>query len=173
VPVFSKFAAHAAPDLCPDDLLLSKDGEPGSFAVVTEELLAYRADLVPGSHIYRIRLAEAYREHACFIALLLNSRLGQALVRRFIAGGTTPTLRSQDVARIPLCLPTAALAHESCRARQRIRQLQARVIETMSSLDASASLLQALGAQEPGARLPINWAGGGRSDPHGYDQEGR
>lgn len=171
VPVFSKFATHAAPDLRPDDLLLSKDGEPGSFAVVTEELLAYRAEIVPGSHIYRIRLAEPYREHACFIALLLNSRLGQALVRRFIAGGTTPTLRSQDVARIPLCLPTAALAHESRRARERIRQLQARVIETVSSLDASASLLQALGAQEPGARLPINWAGGGRSDPHGYDRE--
>jgi hypothetical protein len=50
-----------------------------------------------------------------------------------------------------------------------IRTLQSDVIKVISNIRFSANLLETIGARAPEARLPINWSGGGRSDPHAYD----
>jgi hypothetical protein len=105
VPTFIKFSEEQGPDLKPGDILLGKDGEPGTFAVITEELLDFNPEIAIGGHVYRIRLRDEYIKYAYFLALFLNSKLGQALVRKYIAGGTTPTIRSDDLKKIIVCLP--------------------------------------------------------------------
>jgi type I restriction-modification system DNA methylase subunit len=169
VPTFIKFSEEQGPDLKPGDILLGKDGEPGTFAVITRELLDFNPEIAIGGHVYRIRLRDEYIKYAYFLTLFLNSKLGQALVRKYIAGGTTPTIRSDDLKKIVVCLPRENAETTTRGSEDTIRTLQSDVIKVISNIEFSANLLDTIGARAPEARLPINWSGGGRSDPHGYD----
>jgi hypothetical protein len=47
-----------------------------------------------GNHVYHIRLKQTFQVLAPVISSFLNSRTGQAIIRKRIAGGTTPTIRT-------------------------------------------------------------------------------
>lgn len=182
-PLFPKYA-HPNPkkrvDLAVGDLLLGKDGEPGVFSVVTSDLMQYCQDilgtsaLAASTHVYRIRFSDDYAGLAYYICMFLNSKVGQAIVRRYVAGGTTPTLRSTDVLEFVVPVPQTPRAKLAKDARVKIEELQRDIISSALAVSASGDLLQALTLKDPEERLPINFVGGGRSDPHGYyrDYEG-
>ncbi len=158
LPVFTKQAA-APTAVMPNDLLVGKDGEPGTVAVITKGLLEYCEELAIGVHVYLIRLRPESRELAPFVSAFLNSRHGQALVRRFIAGGTTPTLRKTDMGSIPVIVPADGKCPDGI--RKAVEQTQVRVIESMDNMGPSHSLAGLMGMEDAGIRLPTNWAGGG------------
>jgi len=173
IPIFTKFAATDDPlNIQGGDILIGKDGEPGTAAAVTDELLEFIARSYErgtiASHVYRIRLREEFQSLAFYVVAYLNSRAGQAILRRYIAGGTTPTLRSGDVKAISVPVPQGGMVSVAEQARSNLVALQKSVLETSQHLAPSHALAEAVGLEDPSARLPINYVGGGRSDPHGY-----
>lgn len=158
IPLFMKFGIEAMKVEC-GDLLMGKDGEPGTVAMITEDLLHYCQRLTIGGHVYHIRLAERYRELAPYISVFLNSRNGQALIRKQIAGGTTPTIRKPDVGRILILIPTDG----KCPAdiRDAVFTTQRSIIQAMDNLGPSKTIAEQIGMADVDVRLPTNWVGGG------------
>lgn len=60
-----------------------------------KEELGYEQVAV-ATHVYRIILKEDFKRYAPFIGTFMNSKLGQALIRRYVSGSVTPTIRSTD-----------------------------------------------------------------------------
>ena len=176
LPVFTKTAnsnARRRIDLESGDLLLGKDGEPGVVSVGTPELSTYCRSLgayalSASSHVYRIRLKTHYADLTYYVCAFFNSKVGQAIVRRYISGGTTPTLRGQDVQEFLVPIPRTRRAELAQTFREELEELQKRIISSSLPLVPSQKLIQTLNMQDPDERLPINFVGGGRSDPHGY-----
>lgn len=158
IPIFMKFAAEGS-DLIPNDLLVGKDGEPGTVAIVTTAFLDYCKDAAIGGHVYRLRLKEQFRPVAPFISAFLNSRIGQALLRKRIAGGTTPTIRKTDIEMVPVLIPADLKCPEE--VRDGITETQKRVLESMDNLGPSRGIAALTGMTDIQTRLPTNWAGGG------------
>jgi hypothetical protein len=158
LPVFMKFSTEAM-DMLVGDLLIGKDGEPGTVAPVTKALLDYCNAVTVGNHVYRIRLQKKYRPLAPFISAFLNSRIGQAILRKRIAGGTTPTIRKTDITEVPVLVP----ADERCpeKIADAVVETQKRILEAMDNLGPSKSIAGEVGIPEMNVRLPTNWAGGG------------
>lgn len=166
LPIFSKYTEDVAVELLPGDIIMGKDGEPGTVAVITQVLLDYCPPFTIANHVYRFRLKEQYVEAAYLVGAFLNSRTGQALVRKIIAGGTTPTIRRDELSAVPIFVPEDRELW--AQVKEEIVRVQAAVLASLKNLGPSDMLIQALGVEEAFARLPINWVGGGRSDPHGY-----
>jgi hypothetical protein len=158
IPLFTKFGSSPM-DIRPDDLLIGKDGEPGTVSLVTASLLRYCKQLTVGGHVYHIRLASQYRELSPFISAFLNSRNGQAMLRRRIAGGTTPTIRKTDIGQIPVLFPTDRQCPSEL--REAIVETQDRIIQSMDNLGPSRNIAAVAGFEEVDIKLPVNWAGGG------------
>jgi hypothetical protein len=159
IPVFMKFA-NAPTELIISDLLIGKDGEPGTVAVVTGTFLEYCGGGVAiGNHVYRLRLAERYRSAAAFMSAFLNSRIGQALLRKRIAGGTTPTIRKADILGVEVLIP--ADLRSPPEVESAIIERQKRVLESMDNLGPSKGIAALAGMSDIPAALPTNWAGGG------------
>jgi len=158
IPIFMKFASEAT-DLIPNDLVVGKDGEPGTVAIITEALLEYCESIAIGGHVYRLRLSEQYRIVAPFISAFLNSRIGQAILRKRIAGGTTPTIRKADIQTVEVLIPTDFKCPGGI--ANAVYETQKRVLESMDNLGPSKNIDALTGMKDIGARLPVNWAGGG------------
>jgi hypothetical protein len=158
IPLFTKFGSTAM-DIWPDDLLIGKDGEPGTVSLVTESLLSYCKQLTVGGHVYHIRLAPKYRELSPFISAFPNSRNGQAVLRKRIAGGTTPTIRKADIGQIPILIPADRICPPPLRSA--IVETQDRIIQSMDNLGPSRNIATEAGFDEVDIKLPVNWAGGG------------
>lgn len=88
IPLFTKLGAVPT-DLMPGDLLVGKDGGPGTVALITKPLLDYCDALTLGGHVYRIRLKEEFRCLAPFFSAFLNTRIGQAVLRKRIVFSST------------------------------------------------------------------------------------
>ncbi len=160
VPLFTKYAYEAS-DLKAGDLLVGKDGEPGTVALVTDSLLRYCPHIAVGCHVYHLRVREEYTVLAPFISAFFNSRAGQALLRKRIAGGTTPTIRKSDIAGLPVIIP----ADKKCptEIREAILQTQESILQSMDNLGPSELAIKHIGIADIDVRLPVNWAGGGAS----------
>jgi len=158
IPLFTKFGAKPM-DLIAGGLLIGKDGEPGTAALITEPLLEFCGALTLGGHVYRVRLKAHFRPLAPFLSTFLNSRAGQAVVRKRIAGGTTPTIRSSDLNTVPVIVPIDRQCPPDI--EQSVAETQNRIIEAMQNLGPSTALAQRTGLQRIDVRLPTNWAGGG------------
>jgi hypothetical protein len=158
IPIFMKFASEPT-DLIPNDLVVGKDGEPGTVAIITESLLDYCGSIAIGGHVYRLRLLEQYRVVAPFISAFLNSRIGQAILRKRIAGGTTPTIRKADIKTIEVLIPTDFTCPGGM--ANAVQETQKRVLESMDNLGPSKNIDSLTGMKDIAARLPVNWAGGG------------
>jgi len=167
-PRFSKYADAIEDGVRLGDLFITKDGEPGTAAIVTTALLEKVPTFVWGEHVYRVRLHLQWIDVGPYICAFLNSTVGQALIRKTIAGGTTPTIRKDDLAMVPIFIPQDRKVFGE--ASKQMNQLQVAVLETVSNLGPSSALSAKVGLKDPPVRLPINWAGGGRSDPHNYDR---
>jgi len=159
-----------------DDLLLSKDGSPGVVSAVTEGLIEELRDKLDyeqaavATHVYRIVLNEEHRKYAPFIGAFMNSKLGQALVRRYVSGSVSPTIRRNDVGRILVVVPKDdTLADEM---REKLAELQRQAVAYSMNVGLSNDLVsQMFGFMPDIPRLPINWMPGAKRDPHGYDKE--
>jgi hypothetical protein len=160
IPIFTKYTAKPM-NMEVGDLLVGKDGEPGTVAVITQVLLDYCKELTVGNHVYHVRLLEKHRPVAPFIAAFLNSRNGQAIIRKCIAGGTTPTIRKADIEELPVLIPTDGKCPAS--VQKAVIQTQKWVIDSMDNLGPSKGMAAMLGMRDVDIRLPTNWAGGGAS----------
>jgi hypothetical protein len=158
VPIFMKFASEPM-DLIADDLLIGKDGEPGTVAVITQAFLDYCKGVAIGGHVYRLRLREKFRPIAAFISAFLNSRIGQAIIRKCIAGGTTPTIRKTDIEKVQVLIPSSLKCPSGL--KESIVETQNRVLESMDNLGPSKGIGALTGMSDIPTRLPTNWAGGG------------
>jgi len=159
IPLFMKFGREPMA-IVAGDILIGKDGEPGTVSMVTGDLLEYcQQRLTVGGHVYHARLAKRYRELAPFISVFLNSRNGQALIRKQIAGGTTPTIRKTDIGNVPVLVP----ADDKCPndIGDAVIRTQQRIIDAMDNLGPSKSVAASVGMREVDIHLPTNWAGGG------------
>lgn len=114
-PMFEKFTSVQDDEshflLNENDIILTKDGMPGAFSYVSAILLKtlkqenqYKK-ISFSSHVYRIKLKKNFKDFAPYVTEIMNSRIGQALTRRFISGSVTPTLRKDDVKSILIPIP--------------------------------------------------------------------
>ena len=166
VPLFGKFAEEVSVDIEVCDIVLGKDGEPGTAAAITEVLLEYTGDFTIGNHVYRLRLSDEYAQAAYFVTAFINTRLGQALIRKMIAGGTTPTLRKDELLEVHIYVPADRTLWE--RAKDDIIKIQTAVLASLANLGPSDAAIQRLGISDTLSRLPVNYVGGGRNDAHRY-----
>ena len=158
VPLFTKHSDEAT-ELCAGDILVGKDGEPGTVSVVTESLLGYCGSVAVGCHVYHLKIQDRYRPLSPFVSAFLNSRTGQALLRKNIAGGTTPTIRSDELAAMKVIIPSDELCPKVILTA--VLETQDAVITSMQNLEASRLAVEFTGVGETEVRLPTNWAGGG------------
>jgi len=180
LPIFEKFATVENGKekfiIEKDDLLLSKDGSPGVASAISEGLLNILRDefgiekVAIATHVYKIQLKEEYKKYAPFIGAFMNSKLGQALVRRFISGSVSPTIRRDDVDKIIIVIPKENnLVNET---RLKLAELQRQAIAYSRYVQYSNELVAKMFDKTPEIpKLPINWMPGGKRDPHGYDKE--
>jgi len=185
-PLFEKFTSVSGDEGQPDnnvvtenDILVTKDGMPAAYCYISKILIDVLRDefnhekVACSSHVYRIKLKEEYSEYAPYIVQVMNSRLGQALTRRFISGSVTPTIRSEDIDNVLVPLPKQEIDAILKKAKQQIEALQSHVMEIMKNVRPSNDLTKVIydlaSLSEPSIpNLPVNWSGGGRRDLHGY-----
>lgn len=146
------------------DLLMVKDGSPSTVAIVTDAILSEFGEVVPSYHLYLIRLNNEYVKYAYFVAVFLNSRLGQSIVRRYISGSVSPTIRDGDVDNIEVIIPKKEAIEEYSR---RIEELQQNAILSRAFMSISEELDKSVGVNNI-PKLPINWLPGGKKDKQGY-----
>lgn len=162
-PNLEKFGPDDARRLRRWDVLIVTHGTTEHVAVVTPSFLELYPKVTFSAELHCIRLSN--HELAPYVCLFLNSRVGQALVRRFIAGGVIPTLRQEDLLAIPIPLPSESVMDESHRL---LEALQDSFLQAARFTEPSNRLLERLGLTEPLPYLPVNWMPGGKRDPHGY-----
>ena len=124
----------------------------------------YFKDLTISDNVHAIRLKEENKKFAPFICLYLNSKLGQALLRRNIAGSVTPILNQRDLADIPIPEDDEILY----KSERLLITLQENFLQYSRFVSPSDRLLEILGLTESLPKLPVNWMPGGKRDPHGY-----
>jgi len=150
------------------DLIIVKDGSPGTVAVVTPKLLRYYTKLYASYHTYIIRLKEDYKKYCFYISAFLNSKLGQAIVRKYISGSVSPTIRDNDLLDIRVVIPTNDDILEKLRTD--IESLQESVILSTKYISPSKHIDTIFNTPKM-PRLPINWLPGGKNDKQGYFKE--
>ena len=152
------------------DILVIKDGSPGTVSCVLKPLLEFFEEKVTtGEHIFIVRLKKEHVEKGPFITAFLNSRLGQALIRRYITGAISPSINERAIRELPIPNPTDELVHK---AYEELTKLQEWAIKLTHPVEVSERIIKELGLEdEVCAALPINWMPGGKRDAHGYYRE--
>lgn len=155
-----------------NDILVTKDGSPGIFAVCSKPLLNHFHNHIVGSqHLYLIKVKNGCKDLVPFVVVFLNSKIGQSLVRRYITGAISPSIRDKNMKRIPIPdpYPREEIAHE---IKDKLEEIQKKMISVVSPVDLSEELFGELGTDdEISTTLPINWMPGGKRDAHGYNRE--
>ena len=152
------------------DILVIKDGSPGTISCVLKPLLEFfEGEVTAGEHIFIVRLREEHVEKGPFITAFLNSRLGQALIRRYITGAISPSINEGAIRELLIPSPTDELVRKAC---EELTKLQEWAIELTHSVEVSKRIIKELGLEDRVcASLPINWMPGGKRDAHGYYRE--
>jgi len=165
-PDFRKFSDNRDILLRNYDLVVVRTGTSGMSTVILPYFREYFKDLTISDNVHAIRLKEENKKFAPFICLYLNSKLGQALLRRNIAGSVTPILNQRDLADIPIPVPEDdEILYKSERL---LITLQENFLQYSRFVSPSDRLLEILGLTESLPKLPVNWMPGGKRDPHGY-----
>jgi len=166
-PRFVKFADRQGALLAKKtDLLILKDGSPAVVAAVTQPFLEACGDVAAGTHVYVVSLRDEYGAWAAYISCWLNSTYGQAILRRYIAGSVSPTLRRDDLKEVLVPIPKDETLAGEC--QQWVEDLQQQLLESSKFMYPSEQVMKLLGSEPPLPYLPLNWTGGGKHDPHGY-----
>lgn len=173
---FTKIEDDGKHVIVEDDILLTKDGSPGVVSAVSAELVGalkeefgYERTAI-ATHVYKIELKEAYGKYSPLIGTFLNSKLGQALIRRYVSGSVSPTIRRDDVERILVVIPKDEVMVDD--ARKKLATLQRQAIDYSRYVESSNELVTKMfGRKVELPKLPVNWMPGGKRDPHGYDKE--
>lgn len=173
MPPFNKMTTEYVSDekedpyVTPYDLLIIQDGSPGRVtsvpAIISEEI----GDMMPSNHCYLLHIKEKYKVHSAFISSFLNSRLGQALIRKYIAGSVSPTIRKPEIKNLKVPIPKDE--EKSKEIMKKIEQLQRGVLKSTNFLDTSKDIehkLQDDKYEVP--NLPLNWYPKGKI-PHKYE----
>ena len=177
-PAFSKFGTIEETNrdflVEEDDILVVKDGSPGTVTSISKVLLDNYENLFAPYHLHLIRLKEEYKKHSFFISSFLNSRVGQALIRKYISGSVSPTIRGyskkedggSEIGEIEVLIPKDEKI--SIKIRDEIEQLQQNVISSRGFLKSSMVIDSEINPAGKLPKLPINWMPGGKRDKHGY-----
>jgi len=170
-PLFEKFTdREKAVFIAHRDLLIVKDGSPAVVAPVTKALSEEYKELAVGTHVYLVTLRENFKPFAAYISCWLNSIYGQALLRRYIAGSVSPTLRRDDILKVLVPIPkdknTAKELAELC--EDWLEDLQSNMLERLNFANLSEEVLRLIGETPKFPRLPTNWYSGIGRDPHGF-----
>jgi len=148
------------------DLLMVKDGTPATFAPISKAVVEAFGQVMFSYHIYRIRLKKEYTPLAFYFSSFLNSKLGQALVRKYISGGVTPTIREDELRKVLVPIPKDALVISD--AKEKLEAIQKSVIASIGSLQSSEQLDKLMNPEDALPYLPANWLGAGKGDKQGY-----
>lgn len=147
-----------------NDILLSKDGYPGVVCAISDGLIkALREELeyeevAVATHVYRIILKERVKKYAPFIGAFMNSKLGQALVRRYVSGSVTPTIRAIDATKIIVAVPKDDKLAD--RIRNTVSRLQQQAIAIAYSKSVTFSndvITKMFGRSVELPKLPESW----------------
>ena len=151
-----------------NDILITKDGSPGITAVILQPLLNFLEHRVTaGEHVHIVRLHKNCQYLASFITLFLNSKIGQASLRRYVTGAISPSISATDLKLIRIPLPQDKGLF--IKAKQELENLQEAAIRLMNPANISEAFLSGSGlAGSLTSYLPINWMPGGKRDAHGY-----
>ena len=169
-PIFEKFVGRENAILINfRDILVVKDGSPGIVAQVTQSFLDQYSEVGVGTHVYVVRLYEEYKPLSAYISCFLNSTYGQGLLRRYIAGSVSPTLRKEDLEEIIIPLPRDESIIQEC--EQWLEDLQRQVLEGTDFIKPSEETIRTLGQVPRLSRLPTNWYSGVGRDPHGFHRQ--
>jgi len=169
-PIFEKFVNQEdAVIISHRDILVVKDGSPAVISSVTETFLEAYNEVAAGTHVYAVKLFEKYQPFSAFISCWLNSTYGQALLRRYIAGSVSPTLRREDLGHVIIPIPEDKDLAEEC--EKRLEDLQRQIIEGTDFTSPSEKILGMLGHVRSLPRLPTNWYSGVGRDPHGFHRQ--
>jgi len=174
-PVFVKFTSEIEEErsclkLKESDLLIVKDGSPAAITVVSKPILEKFEILLPSHHVYLIRLKEEYKKYAYYIAAFLNSKVGQAILRRYISGSVSPSIRSDELGEVDIVVPKKKEEYE--RIKEEIESLQKNIISVMDEfLTASNEIEKKINPRDVLPKLPINWMPAGKGDKHNYYKE--
>lgn len=169
-PIFEKFVGRENAILINfRDILVVKDGSPGIVAPVTQSFLDQYSEVGVGTHVYVVRLYEEYKPLSAYISCFLNSTYGQALLRRYIAGSVSPTLRKEDLEEIIIPLPRDESIIQEC--EQWLEDLQRQVLEGTDFIKPSEETIRILGQVPQLPRLSTNWYSGVGRDPHGFHRQ--
>jgi len=176
MPDIEKYAKISEEDkkekiLKENDILIIKDGSPGTVSVILKPILDFFNGLITaGEHIYIIRLKQEYITLAPFITAFLNSKTGQALLRRYITGAISPSISDSSLKEIPIPMPNEDVVKE---AKEKLEELQRIVIEIMHPTKISEKILEKIGIKDDiQSYLPMNWMPAGKRDAHGYYRRG-
>ena len=170
-PLFEKFTGREdAIIVSYRDLLVVKDGSPAVVAPVTRAFLEEYKESAVGTHVYLVSLRENFKLFAAYVSCWLNSICGQAILRRYIAGSVSPTLRQDDLLEVLIPIPkdenTAKELAELC--ENWLEDLQNNMLERLNFANLSEEVLRSIGDFPKLPRLPTNWYSGIGRDPHGF-----
>jgi len=165
-PDFQKYTDNEDIALQEYDIVIVRSGTSGLAALILPRILKNIGQLAVSDHIHVLRLREEYKQCAPFICVFLNSKIGQALIRRYVGGSISPTLNRRDLVNIPIPLPQNNEILE--RSEEFLNTLQENFLQYSRFVSPSDRLLEILGLTESLPKLPVNWMPGGKRDPHGY-----
>jgi len=165
-PDFQKYTDNKDFALQEYDIVIVRSGTSGLTALILPQILNNIGQLAVSDHIHVLRLQEEYKQYAPFICVFLNSKIGQALIRRYIGGSISPTLNRRDLVNIPIPLPQNSRILKG--SEKLLNVLQENLLEYSRFVSPSDRLLETLELKEPLPKLPVNWMPGGKRDPHGY-----
>ena len=148
------------------DIIITKDGSPGTISSISKILLETFDTILFSYHLYRIRLKDEYKKHSSFISAFLNSKIGQALVRKYISGAVSPTIRDQELKNIIMPIPKNDQI--SLEVNDKLEVLQKNVVSSMNFLEPSEEMNKKMNPENNLPYLPINWLPGGKRDKQGY-----
>jgi len=169
LPIFVKYGLMEEENdvlLKEADIVIVKDGSPGTVSAISKTLLEEYDQILFSYHLYRIRLKDEYKKHSFFISAFLNSKIGQGLVRKYISGAVSPTIRDQELKNIIVPIPKSD--ETTYAINEKLETLQRNVISSMNFLEPSKELDEKMNPENNLPYLPINWLPGGKRDKQGY-----
>jgi hypothetical protein len=175
LPTFDKFVLTVDDEtklINADDILITKDGSPAVASAITEGLVkSFREDfgyerVAIATHVYKVKLKDGYKPHSAFIATFINSKLGQALIRRYFSGSVSSTVRGDELIRVLVVIPNDNEISETI--KKEIQKLQDEAIHYSRYVEISNQLVTRMfGRELKLPKLPINWMPT-QKDAHGY-----
>lgn len=169
-PYFEKFGVMDEDLLLKEnDILIVKDGSPSTVAPITKPLIERFPKMMPTYHVYRVRLKEKYLRFATAISSYLNSKVGQAILRRYISGGVSTTIRDNELRKILVVIPKD---HEVTEVNKELQKLQKSVLSSLDFLKPSKITMKEFKLSENDLpALPISYMPGAKRDKQGYFKE--